>query len=208
MHPNPDFRRASEAENLAFAKAQAFGMLVVSGENGPLLSHVPFHLFEADRYLEVHLVRSNPIARALSEPCAAVMAIQGPHGYVSPDWYEIDDQVPTWNYVAVHLRGKLSPLPQAELARVIDDLSDEMEARLAPKPMWRSDKMTPSVLEKMQRQIMPFRLEIETVEGTWKLNQNKADAVRLRAADQVAVAPTGFEAAALAELMREPPQGD
>lgn len=115
MHPNPAFRQASRDENLGFARSRGFGTLAVSAPEGPLLSHVPFLLNGAGTAADLHLVRSNPILRLLDAPRPAVIAVQGPDGYVSPDWYGMPDQVPTWNYVAVHLRGTLEPLPQDAL---------------------------------------------------------------------------------------------
>jgi transcriptional regulator len=74
-----------------------------------MISHVPFVLNANGTEAELHLVRSNPIARAVTGPTQAVLAVTGPDGYVSPDWYDTPDQVPTWNYVAVHLRGHSAP---------------------------------------------------------------------------------------------------
>lgn len=203
MHQNPAFRQADPARTLTFARRRGFGTLCLNGAAGPLLAHVPF-LLDADGALaEFHLVRSNPIARA-GLPAPAVIAVTGPDGYVSPDWYGIDDQVPTWNYVAVHLRGVLDPIDPDSLRDVIDRLSAAHEARLAPKRSWTSAKMDPDALARMMRQILPFRLRIETIDGTWKLNQNKDDAVRLRAARRIETGH-GSELAELAALMRDPP---
>ena len=129
--------------------------------------------------------------------------ITGPHGYISPDWYGIEDQVPTWNYVAVHLIGRLEMLPEQRLRDIIDRLSDAFEAKLAPKPVWKSTKMTPEVMDKMMRQIVPCQLHIEEVQSTWKLNQNKPDSARVNAANQVENYDIGSDTKRLAAFMRE-----
>ena len=82
MHPNPIFRQADAARNLAFARARAFGILSVNGAEGPLLAHVPFLLNADGTAADLHLVRSNPVARALATPQPAVIAVSGPDGYV------------------------------------------------------------------------------------------------------------------------------
>ncbi|MCA0870350.1 FMN-binding negative transcriptional regulator [Seohaeicola saemankumensis] len=199
MHPNPVYHTASRAENMAFAAERAFGVLTVAVDGAPLLSHVPFVLLED--VVDLHLVRSNPIARALGQPLQAVIAVSGPDSYVSPDWYGIDDQVPTWNYVAVHLSGTLELRPQEELRDVLDRLSARFEDRLRPKLPWTADKMDAQALERMMRMIVPCRLRIEAVDGTWKLSQNKPDAVRERAAGQMRGFGIGAEVADLAGLM-------
>ena len=202
MHPNPIFHTETDAQNLAFARARAFGVLAVNGEQGPIMSHVPFLIDDAGEYLWLHLVRSNPIARNLKSPLKARLAVSGADGYISPDWYGVDDQVPTSNYVAVHLTGVLERRPQDEMRDLLDRQSKHFEDQLAPKPPWKTAKMTSEVLEKMMRQIVPCRMEITSVDGTWKLNQNKPDDVRLRAADHVDAFGIGQETRLLAALMR------
>lgn len=199
MHPNPAFRGTPGAANLAFARERGFGILTVNGPDGPLAAHVPFLLSGDGAVADLHLARSNPIARA-GLPVAAVILVSGPDAYVSPDWYGAEDQVPTWNYVAVHLRGVLEALPGDDLHGHVDALSAEHEGRLLPKPPWVSSKMSDGVMPRMMRMILPFRLQVARVEGTWKLGQNKTAEVRTRAAGHLAGGDAG--ARAIAGLMR------
>jgi transcriptional regulator len=205
MHPNPAFRTEAAALNIAFARTRGFGTLCVNGEQGPMLSHVPFWLNAEATGGELHLVRSNPIARAVQRPTPAVIAVMGPDGYISPDWYGDPAQVPTWNYVAVHLRGHLEPADPATMRRHLDRVSADFEDRLAPKKPWTVDKMPEEALSRMMRGILPFRFTLEAVEGTWKLNQNKTESARLGAAEVVRASPIGHEVETLARLMRDGP---
>ena len=175
-------------------------MLAVNGDDGPMMSHVPFVVEGSTARL--HLVRSNPIARATKHPVQAKIAISGPHSYVSPDWYGLENQVPTWNYVAVHLVGDLVPATSDELSETLDLLSKEFETRLLPKPVWTANKMNPEALSKMMRMIQPFRFEITDIQSTYKLNQNKPDAVRLAAAAKISTDGIGSEAGQLSTLMK------
>ncbi|MDZ7709561.1 MAG: FMN-binding negative transcriptional regulator [Roseovarius sp.] len=205
MHPNPAFRKADRARNIAFARDQGFGVLAVATDDAPLISHIPFLLSEDGTRAEFHLVRSNPIVRLLSGTRPARLVVQGPHSYVSPDWYGVEDQVPTWNYVAVHLVGEITLQPQERMRDLLDRQTTQYEARLAPKPEWRAEKMTAQVLERMMRQIVPCAMRVSEIAGTWKLSQNKPEDVRLRAADMLEDARQGQEVATLARLMRVPP---
>jgi transcriptional regulator len=206
MHPNPAYRKADSARNIAFARERSFGVLAVNGAAGPMLSHVPFQVSADGKRVEAHLVRSNPIARALmAGESQAVIAVQGPDGYVSPDWYGIENQVPTWNYVAVHLRGVVRLLPDADLRGVLERLSGAMEARLLPKPIWLIDKVEDEALGKMLRMIVPIEMDVGQIDGTWKLSQNKPDGVYQRAGVAMGEQGFGSEVAALAALMRDPP---
>jgi transcriptional regulator len=202
MHPNKIFHDADTERNLGFARETAFGVLAVSGIDGPLLSHVPFILSEKGDAVDLHLVRSNPIARSLQMPLKAKIAVSGADSYISPDWYEVEDQVPTWNYVAVHLTGELELRPQDELRDLLDRQSEFFERQLLPKTPWTTAKMTPEVLGKMMRQIVPCRMKVTSVDGTWKLSQNKPDPVRLRAADGVDAFGIGTDLTVMAALMR------
>ncbi|MCF6233255.1 MAG: FMN-binding negative transcriptional regulator [Rhodobacteraceae bacterium] len=206
MHPNQMFHDASEADNLAFARERGFGVLAVGGKGMPMLAHVPFLVAEDSKSVELHLVRSNHIARMLATvntgPLPALLAISGPDSYISPDWYGVEGQVPTWNYVAVHLSGLLERLPDEALRGVLDRLSMQFEAKLEPKAPWTADKMEPEALGKMMRMIVPFRMELTGVDGTWKLAQNKPDEVRERAAGFVDAYGIGSQERTLAALMR------
>ncbi len=203
MHPNPAFRQTPTAEALTFARSRSFGILSVNGPDGPIAAHIPFDLAEDGQTALLHLARSNPILRA-GLPLAALLAVSGPDAYVSPDWYGTPDQVPTWNYLAVHLRGTLHPQPPEALEPHLEAVSARMEADLHPKPPWTSAKMTPGAMDRLMRMILPFRLDIASVESTFKLNQNKTPEQRAGAAAGIAAAPMGLGAGQIAKRMRDP----
>ena len=78
MHPNPAFRKESAESNLRFAAERGFGQLSVNGDAGPLAAHVPFLLEPDQKGAELHLLRSNPIARNATKPVASLLSITGP----------------------------------------------------------------------------------------------------------------------------------
>ena len=204
MHPNPVFRREPRESALELARERGFGVFTVAGPEGVLAAHAPFVLNDERRVL-AHLVRVNPLARHLgSGPVRALLIVSGPDGYVSPDWYGESQLVPTWNYVAVHLRGELRLLDDMALRPILERLSETFEARLAPKPPWRTDKVDEGLLARMMRQIIPIEMSVDTVESTFKLNQNRSDSARAGAAAALAAGGTpGMETRALAALMED-----
>lgn len=202
MHPNPIYRQSPPDQAIEFARDRAFGTLTVNGDEGPLASHVPFLLSEDGKIADIHLVRSNPIVRAISEPQKCLLAVNGADSYISPDWYGLDDQVPTWNYVAVHLRGTLGKLPDGAMRDMLDRQSAYFESRLLPKTPWKTDKMPDDVIERMMRQIVPVRLTITSVDSTWKLAQNKTTEARLAASNEVDKQGFGLEPSTIGALMR------
>ena len=136
MHPNPAFHTDDDLRNIAFARSRAFGTLATNGVEGPLTAHVPFLLSEDGATLELHLVRSNPIVSAAKTTLPAVVTVLGPDSYISPDWYDTPDQVPTWNYIAIRLRGSLSLQPQETLHDLLDRQSAHFEEQLTTKAPW------------------------------------------------------------------------
>ena len=181
MHPNRKFHIADRDEMIGFVREQGFGIIVAQTEEGLRAVHVPV-LLEGDR-LRFHVSRGNLIHAALLAGGDALFIANGVHGYVSPDWYGLEDRVPTWNYVAVELDGPVRTMERDELIRFLDDLSDHNEARLAPKPMWKRDKMSEGLFDGLVKAITGFEMQVTGWRGTAKLNQDKGDEVRSRLAD-------------------------
>ena len=181
MHPNAAFRWEDRDAMRALAKDISFGMLFLNTPDGPHVAHLPFVFLDDDR-IGFHMARNNAIARYL-EGAEALFVINGPDGYISPDYYGIPDQVPTWNYVAIELVGAVRKMDDAALIAQSDALSHHQESKLAPKPVWTRAKMADGMFEKMLRGIYGFEMHITTWRSTLKLGQNKADAVRIAAAD-------------------------
>ena len=200
MHPNPTFRWDDRDAMRAFAAEVGFGMLFLTTPDGPRVAHVPFIFLDDDR-IGFHIARGNALAKHL-DGADGLFVVNGPDGYISPDWYGIVDQVPTWNYVALELQGPVAKMDEAALIAQADALSENREARLAPKPMWTRDKMADGLFDKMLRGISGFEMTISAWRSTVKLGQNKSLEVRAAAAD-------GAEAAgnrAIAHLMRNLPE--
>ena len=196
MHPNPMFRWEDVDAMRAFVADVGFGSLFAATPDGPRVAHVPV-VIEGDR-LQLHLANGNGIARHL-DGATGLFVVNGPDGYVSPDWYGIGpDEVPTWNYVVVELEGVVRKMDRARLTAQIDALSAGQEQRLAPKPAWTRGKADPAKIDRMMGAITGFEMTIQAWRGTMKLGQNKPEAARHAAAD--AMEATGRKG--LAHLMR------
>ena len=202
MHPNSAYRWDDRAALRGFAEAIGFGMLFAPTPDGPRVAHVPFVFLDEGR-IGFHIARGNGIAKHLAGS-DALLVVNGPDGYVSPDWYQLDNnQVPTWNYLAAEFEGPVSRLEPDALIAQIDALTAAQESRLAPKPVWTRGKMDEGRFGKMLGAIQGFELRVTGWRSTAKLSQNKPEAARLSAADAVEAAGNR----ALALLMRELPNG-
>lgn len=180
MHPAAQFREADEARLLAALAERPFATICAAPGGRPLVAHAPIVVrrLAEGLALDFHVSRGNALAPHLTMGFRAVAVSLGPEAYVSPDWYESPDQVPTWNYVTVEADGPVAALDEAGLVALLDDLSAQEEARLLPKPPWTRDKMAPGTFERMLRGIVGARLTVERLEGTFKLSQNKGEGDR------------------------------
>lgn len=190
MHPNPAFRWPKSSNDHADADERAalealianicFGMVFAETPDGPRVAHVPV-FSTGDGALQFHLSRGNALAKHLTS-ATALCVINGPDAYISPDWYGMDDQVPTWNYLSLELEGPVREMEREGLIALIDDLVDQNEAKLAPKPVWARNKMDSVKFEKMTDAIVGFEMEILAWRPTAKFSQNKPVEARENAA--------------------------
>ena len=207
MHPNPAFRwpRSANDHNDADERAAleamianiGFGMIFAATPDGPRVAHVPV-FSTGDGALQFHLSRGNALAKHIIKK-KALCVINGPDAYVSPDWYGVDDQVPTWNYLTLELEGKVREMDRSGLIALLDDLTVQNEAKLAPKEPWHRDKMDEGKFSKMCDAIVGFEMEIQAWRPTAKLGQNKPEEARHKAADAL----DAIGRKAMGHMMRE-----
>lgn len=197
MHPAPLFLETDEAVLAERVRAAPFALICTSDGGRPLAVHAPVLL--QDRRLRFHLAARNPVAMALSDGAPVLAVATGPHAYISPDWYGLEDQVGTWNYLSVEMEGPARILGPDETTRLLDDLSDRFEAELAPKPPWKRDKMSEGRFEGLLRMIVGYEMAVERLEGITKLGQNKPPEAR----DAVASALEDLGERAISGLMRD-----
>ncbi|MEO0713738.1 MAG: FMN-binding negative transcriptional regulator [Pseudomonadota bacterium] len=176
MHPSPAFRNTDLPAARALMAAHPFATLCVNGRDGPMVALAPLVLSEDSAALEGHVARANPFWRSLDGgPADAVALFQGPNAYVSPSWYpskaEHGRVVPTWNYSAVEVRGRLAALDAEETLAGLNRLTDAMEAD-RPQP-WRVVDAPADYVDRLQRGIVGLRLEIGELIAVDKLSQNK-----------------------------------
>jgi len=152
-------------------------------------NHLPM-LLEAKGEISVlrgHVARANPVWK--SGEGAALAIFLGPHAYVSPAWYpskaETGKAVPTWNYITVHARGTIRWIQDSEWLRAnVTALSQVHEAG-QPAP-WQVSDAPASYVDGLLRAIVGFELIIESLQGKYKLSQNRDTADRAGVRDAFA----------------------
>lgn len=166
MYPPKYFSVSDPQELKRFIRANAFGQLVANVNGRPQVSHVPFLLAQDDNRLLCHLARQNSQLESI-ESQQVLVVFNGPHAYISPRWYA-SPGVPTWNYQAVHIYGTVRLFTDEQrLQELVDNLSDKYESS-AENP-WQPD-YSPKLLSA----IIGVEIEIEEIQGTYKLSQNRS----------------------------------
>jgi transcriptional regulator len=161
------------AELIARAR---LGVLVTHGPEGLFATHLPWLHDRDEGVLYAHLARVNP-HRSLAGDGEALVVFSGIDAYVSPSWYPskaVDGrQVPTWNYEAVHVYGRLAWIDDRDaLSGLVERLSDRHEAgRSEP---WRVSDAPADYVERLLRGVVGVRLRITRAEAKRKLGQTKS----------------------------------
>ncbi|MDD5394796.1 MAG: FMN-binding negative transcriptional regulator [Thiothrix sp.] len=164
------FAEHDQTEILRFIAAHAFGTLVTVDAGVPFASHIPFLLEQGETLtLSGHLAKANPQWQHLTANPQVLAIFQGAHAYVSPTWYE-GTGVPTWNYTAVHVYGKVRVIHDtAWLKAQVERLSHHYEGDTPSA--W-----IPSYPDKMLEAIVGFEISIESLQAKYKLSQNRSAA--------------------------------
>ena len=194
MYLPKHFEHTDERTLWDFIAEHAFGTLLSVVDGRPFVSHVPFLPDRGKRVLHCHVARANPHWDHVARSPQALAIFSGPHGYISPTWYAEKGGVPTWNYAVVHAHGS---------AHVIDDTvhtRGHVEALAAKYEQGRGAPWVPEYDARRLSGIVGIELRVASLEGKFKLSQNRSAADRSEVVAQLR-ATQRDEDAALASLM-------
>ena len=172
MYIPENFRVEDTATALAFMGANPFAILVSGSGTEPFATHVPVVIRQEGNQLRLrgHVAKANPHWKYLCEQPRCLVIFHGPHAYVSPSHYETRENVPTWNYGAVHVYGNartFSTVP--ELLTMLDDLIPTFDAAYAEQ--WSS--LSEAYRSRMLNHIVGFEIAVDRIEAKFKLSQNR-----------------------------------
>lgn len=160
-----------EIEN--FLKSNSFGILISQNNRKLLATHIPLELETIDgkTVLNGHLSKENPQWKDFESGDEVLAIFSGPHTYISSSWYDFEG-VPTWNYIAIHVYGKIRIVSEEELVESLSKLVDKYESgRENPTQVENLSKKTMM----MSRAIVGFEIEITNIHAKKKLSQNRDD---------------------------------
>jgi transcriptional regulator len=195
----------------ALMREYPLATIVMDTENGLEANHIPLQLVASTAdatkgILQGHVARANPLWKTARPETDVLVIFQGPQAYVSPAWYPSKIQhgkvVPTWNYVAVHARGRLLVRDDPHWLRsFLNGLVATHESSV--DSLWAMDDAPADYVDKMLAAIVGFEIQITSLIGKWKVSQNRSLADRAGVA--IALNQTKqIEKIAMAELVAPP----
>lgn len=169
----PKYYKVSDLEEIKeFIQHNSFATIVSIRKGKPFAAHIPVLLkkIEDDYYLTGHLAYGNPLWKTFEEVQDILVIFNGPHAYISSSWYE-HENVPTWNYQAVHVYGKASLIEGIALEQDLTSLLEKYESFRENPVLW--DKLSPELLQQEMKGIKGFKIKVEEVQAAYKLSQNR-----------------------------------
>ncbi|WP_432355411.1 FMN-binding negative transcriptional regulator [Sporosarcina sp. A2] len=195
------FKVKNVDEIFGFVQKNSFGTIVTTKQGKPIATHLPLQLIkEKDTYfITGHMAYGNSQWRTF-ETCEDVLVMfQGPHAYISSSWYD-EENVPTWNYQAVHLYGMASILDEEEIKQDLTMLLQKYEKHRDNPALW--DKLSPLLLEKELKGIVGFKIQVQEVQAAYKLSQNRNEQDYRNIIDKLSE-EDDFNSLQIAEVMKK-----
>lgn len=169
------FRNNDPASIKAFIAANSFGLLINTVDNKPWATHIPMMFYtypSGEEVLSGHISRGNKQWKSFEANPDVLAIFGGDHTYISSSWYD-HENVPTWNYLAVHIHGKIRIVEGDKLVDHLAKMVDKYEQH--EKNPISVSAMSDPFLKNELKGIVGFEIEITEINAVSKLSQNRDD---------------------------------
>jgi transcriptional regulator len=176
MYVPKHFQQNSWPEIRKVIDDYSFATVVSCKDGVPVATHAPVRLVESTPgtfVLQGHVARPNPHWQVMESEQKTLVIFAGPHSYVSPRWYN-HVNVPTWNYIAVHVYGKPRLVRDSgELQALMSGLVNRYEGHIEAERRYTVEGLPAGYLESQMRGIVGFEISVDEVQASFKLSQNR-----------------------------------
>ena len=180
MHIPSKFKQSEESQLKRIIREYPFATLITHSESGLEATHLPVILncVEGIDVIQAHMAKANKLWLSIKENSEILLIFNGPNCYISPNYYptkkESGKAVPTWNYVVVHVKGRVSFIHDEKwLYNLIDSLTSIHES--SQETPWSIADAPDTYIKKMLPAIVGIEVSIDSIEGQWKLSQNQPE---------------------------------
>jgi len=166
------YKNEDLAEVKDFLTQNSFGILVSQVDGRPWATHIPLELEVDDKGNDIlvgHIAKANPQWKNFKDQKEILCIFNGPHSYVSSSWYK-EEEVPTWNYIAVHIYGTLKIVDEEATLASLHKLVDKYE-KGSKKPISINDLSKKTM--KQIKGIVGFHISIDEIHAAYKLSQGR-----------------------------------
>lgn len=174
MYTSERFAEHDRQEIMDLVARNGLAALVSWGGNGFAATHVPLLLDPGavDGSMIGHMARANPHWRQMSDGDPVVAIFRAPDAYVTPTFYVIEEDVPTWNYAAAHVHGHWEGVPDMAGTRQILEHTVELQERIHGAG-WQLSDICPRLVASLARGVYAFRIRVDRIEAVQKMSQDK-----------------------------------
>lgn len=184
MHIPDKFKQTEEEQLKELIREYPFSTLITHTESGIEANHLPVTLTNIDGkdVIHAHIAKANALWKSVQNGAEILLIFNGPNCYISPNYYptkkESGKAVPTWNYVVVHVKGKISFIhDESWIYSMLDTLTSEHESH--QEEPWSITDAPDTYIKKMLSAIVGIEITIDSIEGKWKLSQNQPEINKL-----------------------------
>jgi transcriptional regulator len=166
------YKEEDKNKIIQFLKQNNFPAVVSYDGEKLLATHLPVETIEnEDSSLKIygHMSRANPQWKSFGEQ-EVLLIFQGAHTYISPRWYN-HINVPTWNYVMVHVYGKIKMLEGDELHALLSQLVHVHESDTG----YSLESLPEDFVRKEMKGVAGFEMQVTKIDAAYKLSQNRDD---------------------------------
>jgi transcriptional regulator len=172
MYKFPHYTEQDQQKVIDFMIENSFAFITGMGKNYPVATQIPLSVEIKDKkiFLHGHLMRKTDHHLAFEKTNNVLVLFTGPHCFVNANWYTDPHMGSTWNYMTVHAKGKITFTDEEGTRNAVKAVSDKYAGTDTVSAF---DNLPKEYINQMVKAIVGFTIEVESIENTFKLSQNR-----------------------------------
>ncbi len=184
MYKFPYYTEQDQQKVIDFIKENSFAFITGIGESHPVATQIPLAIKIKDDkiFLEGHIMKKTDHHVAFEKNNHVLVLFSGPHCFVNANWYTDQKMGSTWNYMTVQAKGKITFMDEEGTRNAVKAVSDKY---VNTGTVSSFDNLPKEYIDHMVKAIVGFTIEVESMENTFKLSQNRDEASQKNIIEQL-----------------------